>query len=101
MAAPPRLTLLRPNKGVGRVAPARVNCPGFVSLVGAGPGDPDLITVRGLKCLRGADVVLHDALIPPELLAEARADAELVHVGKRGYCVGSTTQEDIHSLMVR
>jgi uroporphyrin-III C-methyltransferase len=69
--------------------------------VGAGPGDPDLITLRGLKRLRCADVVLHDALLPAELLAEARPDAERVYVGKRGYCVGSTAQEDIHALLIR
>ncbi len=75
--------------------------PGRVTLVGAGPGSPDLITVRGLRCLRSADVVLHDALIAPELLLEARPDAVLLHVGKRGYCVGSTTQETIHDALVR
>jgi uroporphyrin-III C-methyltransferase len=73
---------------------------GFVSLVGAGPGDPDLITVRGLRRLRAADVVLYDALIPVELLDETRPDAERVFVGKRGYCVGSTAQDDINRLMV-
>lgn len=73
---------------------------GFVHLVGAGPGDPDLITRRGLSCLRRADVVLHDALVAPELLAEARAGAEVLAVGKRGYCVGSTRQEHIHELMI-
>ncbi|HEY1190974.1 MAG TPA: uroporphyrinogen-III C-methyltransferase [Gemmata sp.] len=74
---------------------------GVVYLVGAGPGAPDLITVRGLRLLRSADVVLHDALLAPELLAEAGAHAELVPVGKRGYCVGSTKQETIHDLLVR
>jgi uroporphyrin-III C-methyltransferase len=72
-----------------------------VYLVGAGPGAADLITVRGLRILRSADVVLHDALISPELLAEAHPDAELVHVGKRGYCVGSTRQETINDALVR
>jgi len=56
--------------------------PGTVYLVGAGPGDPELITVRGLRLLRAADVVLHDRLIHPALLAEAPAAAELVFVGK-------------------
>ena len=64
-------------------------------MVGAGPGSPDLITVRGLKRLREADVVVYDALIHPELLAEIRPDAERVYAGKRGYCVGSTLQETI------
>ena len=72
-----------------------VSATGVVSLVGAGPGSPDLITVRGLKRLREADVGVYDALIHPELLAEIRPDAERVYAGKRGYCVGSTLQETI------
>jgi uroporphyrinogen III methyltransferase/synthase len=52
-----------------------------VVLIGAGPGDPGLITVRGLECLRGADVVIYDRLVPPRLLREARAGAELIDVG--------------------
>lgn len=56
---------------------------GLVSLVGAGPGDPGLITVRGLRALEEADVVVHDRLAAPELLSHARPDAELVDVGKR------------------
>lgn len=55
---------------------------GLVSLVGAGPGDPELITAAGLNALRRADAVLHDRLIPRELLAEARAEAEIIDVGK-------------------
>ena len=74
---------------------------GVVYLVGAGPGAADLITVRGLRLLRSADVVLHDALISPELLEDAGPHAELVSVGKRGYCVGSTKQETINDALVR
>ena len=70
-------------------------------LVGAGPGAADLITLRGLRVLRDADVVLHDALISPQLLEEAGPHAELVSVGKRGYCVGSTRQETINDALVR
>ena len=73
---------------------------GIVFLVGAGPGDPDLITVRGLRCLRVADVVLFDCLIDPAILDQARPDAEKVSVGKRGYCVGSPSQDEINALVV-
>jgi len=56
---------------------------GKVYLVGAGPGAPDLITVRGLHCLRQADVVLYDRLVQPALLEHARRGARLVYVGKQ------------------
>lgn len=56
---------------------------GKVYLVGAGPGDPELITARGLRRLREADIVLYDALVHPDQLHAVRADAELVFVGKR------------------
>ena len=55
---------------------------GTVFIVGAGPGNPDLITVRGLTCLRQADVVLHDRLIDLHLLEEAGPAAEIISVGK-------------------
>ena len=80
---------------------ARFAATGTVYLVGAGPGATDLITVRGLRILQSANVVLHDALIAPELLLEAAPDAEVVSVGKRGYCIGSTRQEHINEAMVR
>jgi uroporphyrinogen III methyltransferase/synthase len=72
---------LRDGRGSTTV---RAMAPGKVWLVGAGPGDPALITVRGLAVLRGADVVLHDALSHPALLSECSASAELRDVGKRG-----------------
>ena len=52
-----------------------------VSIVGAGPGDPSLISVRGLRYLTRADVVVHDTLIDPRLLRMARPDAECIDVG--------------------
>src|SRR5437870_6168594 len=78
---------------------------GVVYIVGAGPGNPDLITVRGLMCLREADVVLHDRLIDLHLLEEARPDAEIVNVGKEPYDdnienIESIQQKHIQWLMI-
>jgi len=72
---------------------------GRVYLVGAGPGDPDLITVRGRAALAQADVVIHDALVAPELLALAPRDAERIDVGKRAGRP-SADQDDINRLLV-
>src|SRR5262245_49011797 len=58
--------------------------PGTVYLVGAGPGDPDLLTLRGAALLATADVVLHDELVHPAVLAHARPGADVRSVGKRG-----------------
>ena len=55
---------------------------GFVSLVGAGPGDPGLITVKGLECVRTADVVVYDRLVDRRILDHARCGAEMIDVGK-------------------
>lgn len=74
---------------------------GKVYLIGAGPGDPDLITVKGLTLLRRADVVLYDRLIPLELLHEARSDAQLIDVGKVSLRADQKfTQEQINTLIV-
>jgi siroheme synthase len=59
-----------------------VKHPGTVFIVGAGPGNPDLITIRGLTCLREADVVLHDRLVDKRLLEDVRPNAEVIDVGK-------------------
>src|SRR5262245_51027767 len=63
---------------------ARAAAPGTVYLVGGGPGDPGLLTLRGAELLSSADVVLHDELIHPALLSWVRADAVVTSVGKRG-----------------
>ncbi|MEX2639118.1 MAG: uroporphyrinogen-III C-methyltransferase [Balneolales bacterium] len=60
----------------------KINKYGKVYLVGAGPGDPDLITVKGLKALQKADVVVYDRLAIPDLLHEVAGHAELIYVGK-------------------
>ena len=72
---------------------------GVVYLVGAGPGDPGLITVRGLDVLRKADVVLHDRLAPESLLDEVRPDAAVINVGKTPGEVGRS-QREINQLLV-
>ena len=72
---------------------------GKVYLVGAGPGDPELITVKALRCLRTAQVVVYDRLVNPSLLEEAPERAELIFVGKQsGHC--ALRQEEINSLLV-
>jgi uroporphyrin-III C-methyltransferase len=72
---------------------------GVVYLVGAGPGDPELITVRGLRLLREADVVVHDRLIGRELLDEVRSGAEVIDAGKsRG--THRMSQDQINALLV-
>ncbi len=81
-------------------AAPKVPAPGEAWLVGAGPGDPELITVRGLHLLQHADVVLYDRLVAPALLAYARRDAELICVGKTGGGP-STSQADINALLVK
>lgn len=72
---------------------------GVVSLVGAGPGDPGLITVKGLQRLREADVVAYDRLVDRRLLDEAREDAELIDVGKQAGQSGAG-QRSIHTILI-
>ena len=72
---------------------------GHVWLVGAGPGDPGLMTVRGLEALRGADVVVYDRLINPTLLDEAPAEAIRIYAGKLTESHG-LAQEDINVLLI-
>lgn len=74
--------------------------PGMVALVGAGPGDPDLLTVGAIKALREAEVVVYDALVSPEVMAQIPPACELVYAGKRGGSA-SASQEDICALLVR
>ena len=71
-----------------------------VYLVGAGPGDPGLLTLKGLECIRKADVVVYDRLAHPDILAQARPEAELIYVGKAP-SAHTMKQEDISRLLVR
>ena len=73
---------------------------GKVWLVGAGPGDPELLTLKAVRVLAGADVVLVDDLVDPRILVHARPGARIVQVGKRGGC-RSTPQAFIEKLMIR
>ena len=72
---------------------------GIVYLVGAGPGDPGLLTVRAVELIADADVILYDRLIPAESLRHARQDAELIYVGKQGDGP-QFPQEETHRLLV-
>lgn len=72
---------------------------GRVALVGAGPGDAGLLTLRGLRLLNQADVILHDRLVSPDVLALARRDAERIEVGKQANGP-SIRQSAIHALML-
>ncbi len=74
--------------------------PGTVFIVGAGPGDPDLLTLRALRVLRDADVVIHDRLIGPGILDFAKPDAEILYVGK-AKANHSVPQDEINALMAR
>ncbi|MDR2523812.1 MAG: uroporphyrinogen-III C-methyltransferase [Synergistaceae bacterium] len=72
---------------------------GKVWLVGAGPGDPELLTLKGSRVLRDADVVVYDRLIGDGVLCHAKPDAELIDVGKRGGC-HPVPQEEIEKILV-
>jgi uroporphyrin-III C-methyltransferase/precorrin-2 dehydrogenase/sirohydrochlorin ferrochelatase len=88
---------------VGELNDARraLNSVGIAHIVGAGPGDPDLLTLRAAQLLQEADAILHDDLVPPAILNRARREAELVSVGKRKGRGASWAQADIEAEMIR
>ena len=74
--------------------------PGIVYLVGAGPGDPELLTLKALRLIKNCDALVHDALIPDAIIKEARNNTEIFHVGKRaGKC--SVPQDETNELILR
>jgi uroporphyrinogen III methyltransferase/synthase len=73
---------------------------GKVYLIGAGPGDPGLFTLRGVSCLREADVIVYDYLANPRLLSYAKPDAELIYVGKKGGDADAATQVEIDRVLI-
>ena len=79
--------------------PGRVKSPGQCTLVGAGPGDPELLTLKALKAIQAATVLLVDDLVSDAIVAFASPAARIVHVGKRGGCK-STPQAFIDKLMI-
>ena len=73
---------------------------GIVYLVGAGPGDPELITVKALRLIKNCDALVHDALIPSEIINEADPNCQVIYVGKRAGC-SSFLQKDINELLFK
>ena len=76
------------------------NVPGIVYLVGAGPGDPELLTLKALRLIKSCDALVHDALVSPQIIKETNKKTEIFNVGKRaGLC--SVPQADTNLLIVK
>ena len=77
-----------------------INVPGIVYLVGAGPGDPELLTLKALRLIKSCDALVHDALVSTEIIKETNKNAEIFYVGKRaGRC--SVPQANTNSLICK
>lgn len=72
---------------------------GICYLTGAGPGDPELLTIKAQRCIQQADVLVHDALVNPEILTYVKDGCEIVDVGKRAKC-HTMKQENINQLLI-
>lgn len=92
----PQEALLAAERSLELASPSHA---GSVVLVGGGPGDPGLLTLRALRALNEADVILHDRLVSTEVLELARRDAERIEVGKQAG-KHHTTQDSIHALLL-
>ena len=90
------------EEALGRLAESPAETTGLVSLVGAGPGDPDLLTIKAVHTLQRADIVYYDNLVSPGVLDRCRRDADRVYVGKRARLAGSrgTRQAEINELLL-
>ncbi|HET6254764.1 MAG TPA: uroporphyrinogen-III C-methyltransferase [Puia sp.] len=85
----------------GHITPASTPTPGKVIFIGAGPGDPELLTVKALRWLQRADVIIADRLVSPEILSHyTTVSATVIHAGKQGGSNGSTAQPAINELLV-
>src|SRR5262245_19596739 len=79
--------------------PIDVECRGKVFLIGAGPGDPGLLTLKAAKAIGACDAIVYDHLVNPEVLAHCRSGVELVYAGKRGG-ERSISQREITDLLI-